>query len=132
MIQRRAFLRAVLGSLAISLPLSQVQALERSMEELIATFCMIRQIEAQSGRRAELIANFEAMRPVVQDVGGFTIFEDTAEGDCIWIIDFWRSRENYDAALQKAELSALLAAQRLLIAGIKSSAELKIPTPMGS
>ncbi len=127
MMERRAFLRAVLGSVAISLPVSQVQALERHMEELIATFCMIRQIEAPSGRRAELIANFEAMRPVVQEVGGFTIFEDASAGDCIWIIDFWRSREDYDAALQKAELSAILTEQRGLIAQIKSRAELKIP-----
>ena len=132
MMERRAFLQAALMTFAVSAPLSQVQAMERQMEEVIAAFCMIRQIEAQQGQRAALIANFETIRPLVGHVGGFTIFEDAADDNSLWILDFWRSREDYDAALQKAELSAMLAEQRLLIAKIKSSALLKIPTPMES
>lgn len=132
MMQRRAFLRAVLAAIAVSAPLSQLQALESQMEELIAAFCSIRQIEAQQGQRAALIANFEAIRPYVGRVGGFTIFEDADDDNSLWILDFWRSREDYDAELQKAELSDLVTKQRMLIANIKSSAILKIPTPMES
>lgn len=132
MMQRRAFLRAVLATIAVGAPLSQLQALESQMEELIAAFCSIRQIEAQQGQRAALIANFEAIRPYVGRVGGFTIFEDADDDNSLWILDFWRSREDYDAELQKAELSDLVTKQRMLIANIKSSAILKIPTPMES
>jgi quinol monooxygenase YgiN len=130
MLQRRAFLRAVLSSVAVTLPLSQLQALERQMEEVIATFCMIRQIAAHDGMRSKLVANFHAMQKAVQDVGGVSVFEDAADENAIWVLDFWRSREDYDATLEQAKLSALLAEQRSLIANIQTNAEMKIPTPI--
>ena len=127
MMDRRVFLRAVLSSLAVSLPLSQLRALERQMEELIPDFCQIRQIVAQNEMRTALIASFERMGRALSDIGGLTVFEDVADPNAIWVMGFWKNRAEYDAALQMAALGALLSEQRLLIAKIASSADIKIP-----
>lgn len=134
-IDRRMMVQGMLSSVAAGLALSphQIQAqiamTERHMEELIPTFCMIRQIAAHEGQRGALIANFEALRSAVADIGSFTIFEDVADANSIWILDFWRSREDYDTAWRRDDVQPILAQQRALIAGVQSHAEMKIPTP---
>lgn len=131
---RRSILQAMLSSVAVGLSLTphQIQAhiatTERQMEELIPAFCMIRQIAAHDGQRSALIANFEALRPAISHMGSFTMFEDVADANSMWILDFWRSREDYDSAWKQGDLQPLLAQQRALISHVQSRAEMKIPT----
>lgn len=130
---RRMILHAMLSSVAVGLAWTpqQIQAhiamTERQMEELIPAFCMIRQIAAHDGQRSALIANFEALRPAVAHNGWFAMFEDVADANSIWILDFWRSREDYDAAWKQSDLQPLLARQRALMSHVQSRAEMKIP-----
>lgn len=128
--ERRALLGAILSSMAVCLPLSQLRALERQMEELIPAFCIIQQIAAQDQMRPALVASFQRMGRALSEIGGLTVFEDVADPNAIWVMGFWKNREEYDAALQGAALNALITEQRHLIANINSSAEIKIPGQM--
>lgn len=125
--KRRMFLRGMLASLAISLPLPQLHALERQMEEISPGFGLIQQIVAQDQMRSALIGKFQRIARHVADVGGLTVFEDAGDASALWVISFWKSRADYDASLQVAEFRPWLMEGGELIAKIRSNAETQIP-----
>lgn len=100
------------------------------MEEVISTFGMIRNYVAMPGQRAALMANLDRYNRAIARTGAANAFEDAKDSDGLWVLEFWSSREDYDAALAETQLSALLAEQQALIASIKTSAEIKLPSPV--
>jgi quinol monooxygenase YgiN len=95
----------------------------RGMEEVEPLYGMIGKINAQSGRRAELLAILGSGTGAMPGCLAYLIAEDAKDADGIWVTEIWESAAAHQASLALPAVKAAIAKARPLIAGFEISAE---------
>jgi quinol monooxygenase YgiN len=86
----------------------------------MSRFGLYGKLVAQPGRRDELVAillEAAAGMPEVPGCDLYIINLSPTEPDAIWVTEVWQSREDHAASLTRADVQALIARGRPLIAG---------------
>ncbi|HEX6606094.1 MAG TPA: putative quinol monooxygenase [Chloroflexia bacterium] len=86
----------------------------------MSNFGLYGKIVTQPGRRDELVAILLEAAAGMPDVPGcdlYIINVSPTEPDAIWVTEVWQSREDHAASLTRADVQALIARGRPLIAG---------------
>lgn len=86
---------------------------------------------AQPGQRTALAGHLLHAAQMLRDLEGcllYTIHEDPADADGLWVYEAWRSQADHQASLAHPAIQGLIAVARPLIAGMPQRIEL---TPLG-
>ncbi|MEI9849945.1 MAG: putative quinol monooxygenase [Sphingomonas sp.] len=106
--------RPLLAGLAIAVlgPWAKGGTMEES-----ALFGLIGKIRAKPGTRAQLIDVLLLGAASMEGCLGYTVGEDLAEADAIWVTETWESRAAHAASLELPEVRQAIARGRPMIAG---------------
>ena len=115
LIGRRILMQHIGGAaIAASLPLNQL--IGQDMEEVFP-YGIIAQINVKAGKRdalIEILAN--GTRKMPGNIS-YVISEDQADGNAIWITEYWLSKEDHTASLQLPAVQEAIGKGREFIEG---------------
>ena len=120
---RRIFLGTALASV-LPLPVA-ANAREQTMYGLIGKF------KAVAGKRDELIAILLADTGAMPGCLSYTVAEDAADADGIWITEVWTDKAAHRASLELPSVQAAIAKGRPLIASFEAHHEVRPVGGMG-
>lgn len=109
--------RHVLAGAALAALASPVPASENK-----TAFGLIGRIEAQPGKRAELIAALQEGTGSMPGCLSYMVAEDAADADAIWVTEIWDSEASHRASLKLPQVRAAIEKGRPLIAAFETIA----------